>query len=104
MTVLQLRFWENEEESGKSGTWVLSIMGPINFRKELFAQIRPISSNGQGFLNTIFSVMLLRPSSKSQLESQIRLALVEGLLEMYFLVDQVVGNNPIFLWEIIFAI
>ena len=89
MKVLRLRFWANEEESGKSGTWVLSRTGPINFFKERFAQIRPVLRETQGSLNTIFSDLLLRLSSKSQLQSQIRLALVEILLEMYFLVDQV---------------
>ena len=79
-------------------------MGPINFIEEQFAQIQLVLRETQGSLSTIFSDLLLRPSSKSQLQSQIRLAFVEILLEMYFLVDQVVGNNPILLWEIIFAI
>ena len=104
MAVLRLRFWANEEENGKSGTWVLSRTGPINYFEERFSQIRPVLRDTQGSLNMIFSVLLLRLSSKSQLQSQIRLALVERLLEMYFLVDQVVGNNPILLWEIILAI
>ena len=104
MIVLRLRFWENEEEYGKSETWVLSKTGPINFSKERFAQIRPVLRETQGSLSMIFSNLLLRPSSKSPLQSQIRLALVERLLEIYFLVDKLVGNNSILLWEILFTI
>ena len=102
MTVLRLRFWENEE--GKYGTWVLSRTGPINSIRERFAQIRPVLRETQGSPSIIFSYFLLRPSSKSQLQRQIRLALVERWMEIYFQVDQVVGKNPILLWEIIFSI
>ena len=104
MTVLRLRFWANEEESGKYGTWVLSRTDPINFKEEHFAQIRPVLRETQGSLSTIFLALLLLSSSKSQLQSQIRLALVERWMEIYFQVDQVVGKNPILLWEILFSI
>ena len=67
-------------------------------------RIRLVLRETQGSLSMIFSDLLLRLSSKSQLQSQIRLALVERLLKMYFLDDQVVGKNPILLWEIIFSI
>ena len=98
MTVLWLRFWANEEESRKSRTWVLSRTDQINFFKEWFAQIWPVLREMQGSLSTIFSDLLLRPSSKlSQLQIQIRLGFVEILMEIYFLVDQVVGKNPILL-------
>ena len=60
--------------------------------KERFAQIRPVLRETQDYLSTIFSDLLLQPSSKSQLQSQIRLALVERLLKMYFMDDQVVGT------------
>ena len=71
---------------------------------ELFFQIWTVLRETQGSLSMIFSDLLLRPSSKSQMQGQIRIALVERLLKMYFLDDQVVGKNPILLWEIIFAI
>ena len=60
-------------------------------------QIRPILRETQGSLSTIFLDLLLWSSSKSQVQSQIRLALVERWMEIYFLVDQLVGNNPILL-------
>ena len=69
----------------------------LTFLNEQFAQIRPVLRETQGYLSMIFSDLLLRSSSKSQLQSQICLDLVEILLEIYFLVDQVVGNNPILL-------
>ena len=85
MTVLRLRFWENEEEYGKFETWVFSKTGPINFKQERFAQIQPVLRETQGSLSMIFIDLLLQSSSKSQLQSQIRLALVERLLKMYFM-------------------
>ena len=98
MTVLRLRFGTNEDESGKSVTWVLSRTNQINFSKEWFAQIWPLLRETQGSLSTIFSDLLLRSSSKlSQLQIQIRLILVEILMEIYFLVDQLVRDNPILL-------
>ena len=63
--------------------------------KEEFAQIQLVLRETQGSLSTIFSDLLLRPSSKSQLQSQIRLALVERWMEIYLLVYQLVGNNLI---------
>ena len=105
VTVLRLIFWANGEWSGKSETWVLSKTDRINFIWEWFAQIRHVLRETEGSLSTIFSDLLLRPSSKlSQLQIQIRLALVERWMEIYFLVDQSVRNNPILLWEIIFSI
>ena len=78
MTVLRLRFWANEEESGKSGTWVLSRTNQINFTLERFSQIRPLLRETQNYLSTIFLDLLLRSSSKlSQLQIQIRLVVVE---------------------------
>ena len=105
VTVLRLRFWANEEESRKSGTWVLSRTDQINLFEEWFVQIRPVLREMQGSLRKILSDLLLRQSSKlSQLQIQIRLGFVEILMEIYFLVDQVVGKNPILLWDIIFSI
>ena len=102
---MQLRFWANEEEYGKSGTWVLSRIGQINFMQEQFAQIRPVLREKHSYLSMIFLDFLLQPSSKlSQLQIQIRLAVVERWMEIYFVVDQLVRNNPILLWEIIFSI
>ena len=93
-----MRLWANEEESRKSGTWVLSRTDQINYCKEWFAQIRHVFREMQGSLSTFFLDLLLRPSSKlSQLQIQIQLGFVERLMEIYFLVDQVVGNNPILL-------
>ena len=67
----------------------------LTFKNEWFVQIRPILRDTQGSLNTIFSVLLLRPSSKSELQSQIRLALVERMLEIYFMVDHIVMEDYI---------
>ena len=70
----------------------------LTFFKEWFAQIQPVLREIEGSWSMIFSDLLLRSSSKlSQLQIQIRLAFVEILLEIYFLVDQVVGDNPILL-------
>ena len=95
MIVLRLRFFSNEEESKKFGTWVLSRTGPTNFINEWFAQIRHVLRETQGYLSMIFSDLLLQPSSKSQLQSQIRLALVERLLEIYFMVYHIVVEDYI---------
>ena len=93
MIALQLIFWENGEESGKSGTWVLSRTDCINFFKERFAQIWPVLRETEGSLGTIFSDLLLRPSSKlSQLQIQIRLVPIERLMEISFLADQAIGT------------
>jgi len=60
-------------------------MDPVNFIEEWFAQIRLLLRETQGSLSMIFSDLLLQPSSKSQLRSQIHLALV----------DQLVRSKPI---------
>jgi hypothetical protein len=59
--------------------------GPNYLHIKPFAQIRPVQGDTQGSLSTIFSDLQLRPSSKSQLQSQIRLVLV----------DQMVRGKPI---------
>ena len=70
----------------------------LNLGKERFAKIQPVLREMQGYLRIIFLDLLLWPSSKlSQLQIQIQLSLVEIFIEIYFLLDQVVGNNPILL-------
>ena len=103
MTILRLIFWADGEESGKSGTWVLSRTDRINFSEKWFSQIRPVLTETEGSLSMIFLDWHLRSSSKlSQLQIQIRLVPVEWLMERYFrydLADQLVVKNPILLWE-----
>ena len=77
MTILHWTFQVNGEESGKFGTWVLSRTDPINLSEEWFAQIRLVLRERQGSLSTIFLDLQLRSSSKSQLQTQIRLVFVE---------------------------
>ena len=106
MTVFRLRFWVNGEEFGKFKTWVLSKTDQINFRKEWFAQIRPVLRETKVYLSTIFSDLLLRSSSKlSQLQIQIWHVPVEWFMEIYpryDLADQLVEDNPNLLWESFF--
>lgn len=53
--------------------------GPNYLPEEQIAQIRLVQGETQGSLSTIFSDLQLRPSSKSQLQTQIRLVFVEEM-------------------------
>ena len=58
MTVLHWMFWENGEESGNSGTWVLSKTDQISFVMRSFPKIQSVLREIKDSLKMIFSDLL----------------------------------------------